>query len=133
MAAFSRIDSSSALRVVELVALDLEMKLKRALAFRLNFSVNLLISLFYSLLFSVFQFCVYAGLHGYPGWSARQMLLFQAVLLIWTGSIDFFFGGVRDFIDVEVTHGNFDRLFVWPPQVLVSLLSRGTNVHAAST
>src|SRR3954462_2468935 len=97
-----------ATRIAALIALDVKMKLKRALAFRLNFAANLLISLFYSVLFSVFQFCVYAGLHGYPGWSAEQMLLFQAVLLIWTGRIDFLFGGVREFIDIEVTHGNFD-------------------------
>jgi len=116
-----------------LLAIDLQMKLKRAMAFRLNFAANLLISLFYSLVFSLFQFCVYAGLRGYPGWSAGEMLLFQAVLLFWTGSVDLLFGGVRDFIDLEVTHGNFDRLFVWPPQVLVSLLSRGTNVQAAAT
>jgi ABC-2 type transport system permease protein len=126
-------DPSSAARIGELLLLDLTMKLKRALAFRVNFAVNLAISLFYSLLFSVFQFCVYAGIHGYPGWSAGQMLLFQAVLLLWTGSIDFLFGGVREFIDLEVTYGNLDRLFVWPTHVLVSLLSRGTNVHAAST
>ena len=116
-----------------LLGLDLRMKLKRALAFRWNFAANLLISLCYSLIFSVFQFCVYAGLRGYPGWSAGQMLLFQAVLLFWTGSVELLFGGVRDFIDLEITHGNFDRLFVWPAHVLVSLLSRGTNVQAAAT
>ena len=133
MAARTNPAPRSAPRFVELLGLDLKMKLKRALAFRLNFAVNLVISLFYSLLFSVFQFCVYTGLRGYPGWSAGQMLLFQAVLLFWTGSVDLLFGGVREFIDIEIIHGNFDRLFVWPSQVLVSLLSRGTNVQAAST
>jgi ABC-2 type transport system permease protein len=116
-----------------LLALDLQMKFKRALAFRRNFATNLLISLVYSLIFSIFQFCVYAGLRGYPGWGAGQMLLFQAVLLFWTGSVDLLFGGVRDFIDLEITHGNLDRLFVCPPPVLVSLLSRGTNVQATAT
>jgi len=117
----------------QLLALDLQMKLKRALAFRLNFAANLAISLCYSLIFSLFQFCVYAGLRGYPGWRAEQMLLFQAVLLFWTGSVELLFGGVRDYIDLEITYGNLDRLFVSPPQVLVSLLSRGTNVQASAT
>jgi len=124
---------SSPFRLGELLALDLGMKLRRALAFRLNFAANLAISLLYSLLFSVFQFFVYSGLHGYPGWDPEQMLLFQAVLLFWTGTVDLLFGGVREFIDLEITYGNFDRLFVWPPGALVSLLSRGTNIRAAAT
>lgn len=119
--------------VLELTVLDLKMKAKRALAFRLNFAINLLISLFYSLIFSTFQFFVYTGIKGYPGWSVEQMLLFQATLLFWTGITDFLFGGVKQLIDVEVVYGNLDRFFVWPPHTLISLFTRGTNIYALSS
>lgn len=120
-------------RLAELALLDLSLKLKRAVAFRLNFGVNLSISLFYSLVFATFQFFVFRGVHGYPNWNLEQMLLFQATLLLWTGTSDFLFGGIKQFIDLEVVYGNFDRFFVWPPHTLVSLLTRGTNIYALST
>ncbi len=116
-----------------LLGLDVKMKLKRAVAFRFNFAVNLLIALLYSFVFSLFQFFVYSGVQGYPGWNTEQMLLFQAVLLLWTGVSDFLFGGIRQFIDNEVTYGNFDRFFLWPPHALVSLFTRGTNIYASAT
>jgi ABC-2 type transport system permease protein len=113
--------------------LDVQLKLKQGLAFRLNFALNLLSSLFFSFLVSVFQFFVYAGIRGYPGWNGEQLLLFQATLLFWTGVSDFLFGGVRRLIDLEVVHGNFDRFFLWPPHPLVSLLTRGSNVYAVAS
>jgi ABC-type uncharacterized transport system permease subunit len=116
-----------------LLCLDLRMKFKRALAFRGNFLVSCLIALFHSFIFSIFQFFVYTGIHGYPGWNPEQMLLFQATLLLWTGSVEFLFGGIKEFIDVEVVYGNFDRFFLWPPHTLVSLFTRGTNIHALGT
>jgi ABC-type uncharacterized transport system permease subunit len=109
------------------------MKLKRALAFRGNFALRSTIALFYSFVFSVFQFFVYTGIHGYPGWSPEQMLLFQATLILWTGTVDFLFGGIKELIDVEVVYGNFDRFFLWPRHTLVSLFTRGTNIYACGT
>jgi ABC-type uncharacterized transport system permease subunit len=119
--------------LLALLCLDLKMKFKRALAFRVNFVLRSAIALFYSFIFSIFQFFVYSRVHGYPGWSPEQMLLFQATLILWTGTVDFLFGGIKELIDVEVAYGNFDRYFLWPPHTLVSLLSRGTNIYASGT
>jgi ABC-2 type transport system permease protein len=118
---------------LELLCLDLQIKLKRALAFRRNFWLRSSIALFHSFIFSTFQLLLYAGVHGYPGWSPEQMLLFQATLILWTGSVDLLFGGLAELIDVEVVYGNFDRFFLWPRSTLVSLLSRGTNIYALGT
>jgi ABC-2 type transport system permease protein len=104
--------------------------LKRGLAFRANFLLRVLSSACFSFLLSVLQFFLYAGVQGYPGWSPAQLLLFQALLVLWTGLCDFLFGGVRELIDREVTYGNFDRFLLWPPHPLVSLLTRGSNVYA---
>jgi ABC-type uncharacterized transport system permease subunit len=87
--------------VLSLFWLDLSLKLKRALAFRANLALNLLGSLFFSFVLSVFQFFVYAGIDGYPGWSGEQLLLFQATLIFWTGVTELLFGGVRELIDLE--------------------------------
>lgn len=133
MSAQAAISDASPLRIVPLLLLDLQLKLKRALAFRLNFVANSLIALFYGFAFTLLQFCVYSATGGYPGWNANELLLFQAIWLLWTGSVDLLFGGVRQFIDLEVTYGNFDRFFLCPPHALVSLLSRGTNVYAVSS
>jgi len=113
--------------------LDVRLKLKRALAFRANFVLGLLSSLFFSFVLSVFQFFVFVGIQGYPGWTSEQLLLFQAGLVFWTGVSDFLFGGVRQLIDQEVAHGNFDRFFLWPPHPLVSVLTRGSNVYALAS
>ncbi len=118
---------------LSLFRLDVQLKLKRALAFRANFALNLASSLFFSFILSVFQFFVYAGMGGYPGWSAEQLLMFQATLIFWTGVCDFLLGGVRQLIDLEVVHGNFDRFFLWPPHPLVSVLTRGSNVYAVAS
>ena len=120
-------------QALSLFWLDVRLKLKRALAFRVNFALNVLGSLFFSFVLAAFQFFVYAGVEGYPGWSAPQLLLFQAVLVLWTGLCDFLFGGVRQLIDLEVTRGSFDRFFLWPPHPLVSLLTRGSNVYALAS
>lgn len=117
-------------RAISLFWLDVKLKLKRGWAFRANFALRLLSSLCFSFLLSVFQFFIYARVEGYPGWSPEQLLLFQALLVLWTGLCDFLFGGVRELIDREVTYGNFDRFFLWPPHPLVSLLTRGSNVYA---
>jgi ABC-2 type transport system permease protein len=120
-------------QALSLLWLDVQMKLKRALAFRANFALNLLSSLFFSFVLSVFQFFVFAGVEGFPGWSAEQLLLFQATLVFWTGVTDFLFGGVRQLIDLEVQHGHFDRFFLWPAHPLVSLLTRGCNIYALAS
>lgn len=117
-------------RALSLMWLDLRLKLKRSLAFRANFLLNLLSSLIFSVLLAVLQLFVYAGVDGLPGWSGEQLLLFQAVLVLWTGVIELLFGGVRKLIDLEVQHGHFDRFFLWPAHPLVTLLARGSNVYA---
>lgn len=122
-----------AAQLIELLRLDLGLKLERALAFRLNFFAHSAIALGHSFAFSLVQLLLYARLDGYPGWSPQQMLLFQALLLTWTGTSELLFGGVRAFVEREVAAGSFDRVFLWPAPALVSVLSRGTNVYAAPT
>lgn len=113
--------------------LDARIKLKRALAFRVNFVMTLFISLGYTFAFSLFQFFIYKGVNGFPGWDLEQVLLFQAFLIFWTGVTEFLFGGVKYIIDVEIMYGNFDRYFLLPHHPLVSLFTRGVDLYALAS
>lgn len=119
--------------IFQLFLLDLRIKFKRAVAFRANFVLVFFLSLGYTFAFSLFQFLIYTGVNGFPGWNMDQVLLFQAMLIFWTGVTEFLFGGVKYIIDLEVMYGNFDRYLVLPHHPLVSLFTRGTDIYAISS
>ncbi|WP_028982400.1 ABC transporter permease [Sporocytophaga myxococcoides] len=119
--------------VLKLFGLDIKNKFQRAMEFRLNFMITLITSLCYNMALPLFQFFIFKGINGFPGWTVDEVILFQAVLLFWTGIIEFLFGGVRNNIGKDVLHGGFDRIFLWPHHPLVSIFTRGIDIFAFST
>jgi ABC-2 type transport system permease protein len=118
---------------VRLFGLQSQVKLQRLMQYRVDFAVGMVACFALSATGPVFQLLIYARTSGYPGWTWRQILVFQAVLLLSTGIREVFFGDVRPQIERLVERGEFDRLLLKPFPPLLHLLSGGFAPHALGT
>jgi ABC-2 type transport system permease protein len=112
---------------------DCKIKLARAMEFRADFFSGIFISLIFSGMAPLFQFFIYSKTNGYPGWNLEQIILFQAVFLLWTGISDLLFGNVRVYIESTIQSGLMDRLLVLPYSSIGIILTRGFNYKGIGT
>jgi ABC-2 type transport system permease protein len=118
---------------LQLFMLQSQVKLQRLLQYRVDFAVGMAACFALSATGPVFQLLIYTRTSGYPGWTWRQILVFQAILLLSTGIREAFFGDVRPQIERLVERGEFDRLLLKPFPPLLLLLTGGFAPHALGT
>jgi ABC-2 type transport system permease protein len=118
---------------LRLFALQSQIKLQRLMQYRADFAVGLAACFALSATGPLFQLLIYTRTSGYPGWTWRQILVFQAILLLSTGIREAFFGDVRPQIERFVERGEFDRLLLKPFPPLLLLLTGGFAPHALGT
>jgi ABC-2 type transport system permease protein len=112
---------------------DCKIKLARAMEFRADFISGIFISLVFSGMAPLFQFFIYSKTNGYPGWNLEQIILFQAVFLLWSGISDMLFGNVRTLVETTMHFGLLDRLLVLPYSSIGIILTRGFNYKGIGT
>lgn len=104
---------------------DCKIKLARAMSYRFDFISGLIMSFCFSFIAPLFQLFIYSKTNGYPGWNLNEILLFQAVLLLWLGVTETFFADVKRTSGLIIQFGNFDRLLLIPYPSIIVLLSKG--------
>jgi ABC-2 type transport system permease protein len=127
------VNMASFIDYVNYFNIQCRIKLIRAMEFRFNFISGIFFSLILSCASPLFQFLIYFSTNGYPGWSFDQMILFQAVLLLWSGIIGFFLGNVRWLIAVIAKYGLFDRFLLMPYSTIGMIISGGFSYNSFGT
>jgi ABC-2 type transport system permease protein len=112
---------------------ECKVRLTRAVEFRVNFFIGIFTSFTFSCAAPLFQFLIYRSTTGYPGWSFDQILLFQALLLFWSGFTKTLFGNIRPLIEVCFKYGLFDRYLVYPYPPIGLLLTNGFDYQSVGT
>lgn len=102
---------------------DSKMKISRSMEYRFDFVSGFIISFIYSLVGPLTQYLIFTQTKGYPGWNINQVLLFQGVLLLWTGFRYLIFGGLRGTIQGIVWKGDFDRYLLKPYSTIGVLMT----------
>ncbi len=101
-----------------------KLRIAKSMAYRADFVSGLFISIIYALIGPVTQFLIFTQTKGYPGWTIYQVMLFQGVLLLFTGIRNMFFGDIRTIIVNIIRKGDFDRYLLKPyPSIGVILTS----------
>ncbi len=112
---------------------EMKLSLAKAVEFRSDFLFGMLSDLVFSFFAPIFQLLIYTKTNGYPGWSLDQLLLYQAILLTWQGTVNTLFGGIPYYIGIVAKYGLFDRLLLTPYPTLGLLLTRGFNQKSLGT
>jgi len=112
---------------------EAKIKIAKSMEYRADFFLSILISLSFSLFGPLFQFLIYTKTNGYPGWSFDQILLFQAILLLWSGMIELLFGEYKINLHLVVQNGLFDRYMLMPYSSIGLLLTKGFTYRAFGT
>lgn len=107
-----------------------KLKLQRGFEYRADFFIGSLISLFMSSLPPLFQYLIFSQTNGYPGWTIKQIILFQGILLIWIGLRDTAFGEMKQYVLAMIRRGEFDRLLLKPYPPIILLLTSGFNIKS---
>ncbi|HEX3047402.1 MAG TPA: ABC-2 family transporter protein [Bacillota bacterium] len=110
-----------------------KLKIQRSMQYRADFLVGLVISLGFSSVGPVFQYLIFTQTRGYPGWNLRQIILFQGILLLWTGSRELLFGEIPYLAIELVRKGDFDRLLLKPYPPIGIILTGGFNFSSIGT
>ena len=118
---------------INIYIIQCKIKLLRAMEFRFNFIMGIFLSLIFSCAAPLFQFLIYSKTNGYPGWNFDQMILFQAVLLLWSGIIGTFLGNLRPLITVVAKFGLFDRFLLFPYPSISVLITSGFGYNSFGT
>jgi ABC-2 type transport system permease protein len=102
-----------------------KLDIQRSMQYRADFLLGLVSSLGFSIVGPIFQYLIFTQTRGYPGWNLRQIILFQGIVLVWTGIRELLFGGLA-YIPIElVWRGDFDRLLLKPYPPIGIILTAG--------
>ncbi len=112
-------------KTIELFAWYARIRLQRNMSYRADFIVGLIISVCNAAIGPLFQFLLFTTTKGYPGWSLYQVMLFQGMLLLFTGIRGMLFGNVFGNVSTMVWRGDFDRLLILPRRPITLLLCSG--------
>ncbi len=112
---------------------ECKIKLARAMEFRLDFISSFFTTFFLSFLGPLFQFLIYSKTNGYPGWTFDQIMLFQAIMLIYSGITETLLGNVRYFMETLVQYGLLDRYLLLPYSSIGFILTKGFNYKTFGT
>lgn len=102
-----------------------KLNIARGMEYRLDFFVGMFVNLLFTGAGPIFQYLVFRQIHGFPGWSLQDILLFQGILLLVLGIRASFLGGNADYVQVLVRKGQLDILLLRPVSSLAMVLSRG--------
>lgn len=109
----------------KLFFLDCQIKISRAMMYRSDFFIGILTTFVFSFIAPLFQLFIYSRTNGYPGWNLNEIILFQSVLLFWTGLSESIFVDLKRVISAIVASGNFDRFLLLPYSPIFMLLTKG--------
>ena len=116
--------------LLRLFIYDCKLKLARAMEFRVDFIFSFITSFIFSFLGPLFQFFIYSKTNGYPGWTFDQIMLFQAIMLLYSGITETLLGNVRYFMETLVQYGLLDRYLLLPHSTIGYILTKGFNYRA---
>ncbi len=91
-----------------------KLRISKNMAYRMDFFSGFFISIVYALIGPITQYLIFTQTKGYPGWTINQVLLFQGLLLLFTGIRNMFFGDIRSIMTDIVRKGDFDRYLLKP-------------------
>ncbi len=117
----------SVFKTIELFAWYARIRLQRNMSYRADFIAGLLISLCNAAVGPLFQFLLFTTTKGYPGWTLPQVMLFQGMVLLFTGICGMLFGRVFENVSTMVWRGDFDRMLILPHRPIKLLLCSGFN------
>lgn len=101
--------------------------------FRLDFFLGMFVATLLSGVGPMVQYIIFTKTNGYPGWTLNQIILFQGILLLWSGIKDTAFGDVRTNVETMVRRGEFDRLLLKPYPPIGIILSGGFYYYGAGS
>lgn len=120
-------------RLIGLFFWNSKLRIARCMEYRFNFIAGTTISLFFSFIGPVVQYLIFTQTKGYPGWTIKQLILFQGVMLFWMGLRDTAFGDLKQNITEMVQKGDFDRLLLKPYPPIGVILTSGFNFRNFGT
>jgi ABC-2 type transport system permease protein len=120
-------------RLIELFFWNSKLRIARSMEYRFNFIAGTIISLFFSFIGPVVQYLIFTQTKGYPGWTIKQLILFQGMMLFWMGLRDTAFGDLKQNITEMVQKGDFDRLLLKPYPPIGVILTSGFNFRNFGT
>ena len=115
------------LGLVELFLWNSKLKIARCMEYRFDFITGSIVSLCLAGIGPFVQYLIFSQTRGYPGWTIRQLILFQGMMLLWFGIRDTAFGDLKQYAMDMVRQGDFDRLLLKPYPPIGILLISGFN------
>ena len=115
------------LELGELFLWNSKLKIARCMEYRFDFITGLIVSLCLAGIGPIVQYLIFTQTKGYPGWTIRQLILFQGMMLLWFGIRDTAFGDLKQSTMDLVRQGDFDRLLLKPYPPIGILLISGFN------
>ncbi|MEK6968293.1 MAG: ABC-2 family transporter protein [Nanoarchaeota archaeon] len=91
--------------------------------YRLNFFLNVVVMLMFNLTFPLLTLLIYTNSPGFPGWTAKEILLFQGFAILLWGLEQFLLSNVSWELNRVMRDGQFDRLMVSPVGPLQYLIA----------
>lgn len=116
------------LKTMSLFTWHARIQIQRNMAYRLDFFIGLLISIGNAAVGPLFQYLLFTNTKGYPGWNLEQVILFQGMVLLFSGIKGLLFGNVCGYVEDMVWSGTFDRLMTLPYKPIKLLLCSGFNL-----
>lgn len=116
-----------AFKTVELFAWYARIRLQSNMSYRADFIVGMIISLCVAAVGPLFQFLLFTTTKGYPGWTLHEVMLFQGIVLLFSGLRDILFGNVFSEVNIMVWRGEFDRMLILPHRPIKLMLCSGFN------
>jgi ABC-2 type transport system permease protein len=113
--------------LLRLFLFESKLKLARAMEFRADFVFSLITSFILSFMAPLFQFFIYSKTNGYPGWTFDQIMIFQAIMLLYSGITETLLGNVKYIMESIVQYGLLDRYLLLPYSSIGFILTKGFN------
>lgn len=121
------------INLLRLFFFNCKLRIARSVEFRFDFVLGVFVALMFSAIGPLVQFLIFTRTNGYPGWNINQIILFQGVLLLWSGLKDTIFGDLRNLVISLVRKGEFDRLLLKPYPPIGTLLVSGFYYYGVGT
>jgi ABC-2 type transport system permease protein len=111
----------------KLFLFESKLKLARAMEFRADFIFSLITTFIQSFMAPLFQIFIYTKTNGYPGWTFNQIMIFQAIMLLYSGITETLLGNVKYIMESIVQYGLLDRYLLLPYSSIGFILTKGFN------
>lgn len=105
-------------------------RIQKNMAYRVDFFIGLAISVANASVGPLLQYFIFTNTKGYPGWNLKQIILFQGMVLIFSGIRGLLFGNVGGNVSSMVWKGEFDRLLIMPFKPIKIILASGFDLSS---